>query len=188
MQKTTLILILLATLLGGFVYFYEIKGAEQREANQAKGKQIFDFEEAEIKKITIEKQNEILEFIKTNDETKPWLMKKPEDVAASDAAVSFLLNLLVKGESDRTFAITPNQEEEYGFNNPLAKVKIELKNQENYQIILGKTSFDNQFIYAQISPQKERERLPSQETREILLVKIDFKYAVERELQEWKDK
>ena len=182
MQKTTLILILSATVLGGFVYFYEIKGTEQREANQAKGKQIFNFEEAEIKKITIEKQNERLEFIKTNDETKPWLMKQPEDVVASDAAVSFLLNLLVKGKSDRIFTITPNQEEEYGFNKPLAKIKIELENQENHQMILGKNSFDNQFIYAQIFPANQ-----SQETREILLVKIDFKYAVERELQEWKD-
>ncbi|MGK7876226.1 MAG: DUF4340 domain-containing protein [Xenococcaceae cyanobacterium] len=183
LQRTTWILLVLALILGGFVYFYEIQGAPKREAIQAKQKQIFDFEKEEIKEITIEKKEETLEFERTGDENKLWQMKQPEDVPASDAAVSFLLNLLVEGKSDRSFTIPSEQSKEYGFDKPFATVEIQLENQETHKLILGKPDFKDQFLYAQADP-------PSQTEQEltIILVPKDFQYAVERELEEWKQK
>ena len=181
LQRTTWILVALALVLGGVVYFYEIQVKPKQEAIQAKQKQIFDFEEKEIKRLTIEKEEQVLEFERTDDENNPWQMKQPEDVSASDASVSFLLDLLVEGKSDRSFTIPPNQSKEYGFEQPLATVKVQLENQETHELILGKTDFNEQFLYAQADPPSETEQ-----ELEIMLVPKNFQYAVEREFEEWK--
>ncbi len=181
LQRTTWILVALALVLGGGVYFYEIQVKPKQEAIQAKQKQIFDFEEKEIKRLTIEKEEQVLEFERTDDENNPWQMKQPEDVSASDASVSFLLDLLVEGKSDRSFTIPRNQSKEYGFEQPLATVKVQLENQENHELILGKTDFNEQFLYAQADPPSETEQ-----ELEIMLVPKNFQYAVEREFEEWK--
>jgi hypothetical protein len=70
---------------------------------------IFDFPEEAIAKIVIDRPNETLEFVRTDNSNRPWQMKKPEDVPASDATVSFLVDLLVRGERDRAFSIPISQ-------------------------------------------------------------------------------
>ena len=181
LQRTTWILVALALVLGGSIYFYEIQVKPKQEAIQAKQKRIFDFEEKEIKRLTIEKEEQVLEFERTGDENNPWQMKQPEDVPASDASVSFLLDLLVEGKSDHSFTIPPNQSKEYGFDRPLATVKVQLENQETHKLILGKTDFNGQFLYAQADPLSATEQ-----ELEIMLVPKNFQYAVEREFEEWK--
>ena len=175
MQRTTWVLVAIALALGGGVYVYEFQ-QPQREATEAK---IFEFEESAIQALTIIQPEQTLRFERTNSELQPWQMKQPEAVPASDAAVSFLLNLLVKGKSDRTFTISPAQKSEYGLANPLAEIEVTLKDQQ-HKLILGKPSFDNKFIYAQVDSADQNE-----EDLTISLVPIEFQYAVERELSEW---
>ncbi len=175
LPKTTLILILIALTLGGIVYILETKTEIKKEANQTNKQKIFNFKEAEITSLKIEKQDEILLFEKTADPLKPWQMKKPQEKIASDAVISYLLNLLVNGESDRTFTITPEQQELYGLNPPFATITITLKDQKTHQLKLGKPSFNDEFIYG------TSDNLNAQ----ILLLKMDFKYAVDRKIKEW---
>jgi hypothetical protein len=187
LQRTTLILILLALGLGGFVYFYEIQGAAQREAAQAKQNKIFSFEEDQIQSLIVRSQETTLRFERADgkaaDKSKlsRWQMKEPSDEPASDAVVSYLLDLLAKGKSDRTLSVPANQIQEYGLDKPLATVEVSLKNQQNYKLVLGKPNFNRSFYYAQanppaIAPQK----------LDVLLVPIDFENAVKRPLSEWK--
>ncbi|MGH2414829.1 MAG: DUF4340 domain-containing protein, partial [Microcystaceae cyanobacterium] len=158
-----------------------VVGKPQREEIQAKQQRIFDFEEQDIKNLKIEVHGKTLEFERTQDVNQPWQMKQPENVPASNAAVSFLVNLLNIGKSDRTFKISSEQRQDYGLDQPLARVEIQLKNQEKHELILGKPDFENRFIYAQVAPQNQ----PARELS-IILVPRDFQYAVERELKEWK--
>ncbi|MBD1924071.1 DUF4340 domain-containing protein [Microcoleus sp. FACHB-831] len=187
LQRTTLILILLALGLGGFVYFYEIQGAAQREAAQAKQNKIFSFEEDQIQSLIVRSEETTLRFERADgkaaDKSKlsRWQMKEPSDEPASDAVVSYLLDLLAKGKSDRTLSVPANQIQEYGLDKPLATVEVSLKNQQNYKLVLGKPNFNRSFYYAQtnppaIAPQK----------LDVLLVPIDFENAVKRPLSEWK--
>ncbi|MEP0785499.1 DUF4340 domain-containing protein [Coleofasciculus sp. FACHB-129] len=189
LKRTTWILILLALSLGGFVYFYEIKGAPQREAAQAKQKEIFSFEKDQIQALTVKSQEQTLKFERVTQEAvdktsiSQWQMKSPSDVPASDPSVSYLLNLLVDGKSDRTLSIFPNQLQEYGLDKPQATVEVRLNNQQTHQIILGKPNFNSSFLYAQVDPPAQT---PQQ--LEVLLVPIDFEYGVKRPLSEWKAK
>ena len=176
LQKSTWALLATALILSGVVYVYEFES--NREAVETQQQQLFSFEEEDIQAITIQKQNQI-RFERSGKEPFSWQMQ-PQNVPANDAAVSFLLDLLVQGKSDRSFTISPNQKSEYGLNQPSARIQIELKNQEKHELILGNTNFDNQFIYAQVDPPKQAEQLT------VNLVSINFQYAVDRELEEWK--
>ena len=66
LKSKTLILLLLACGLGGFVYFYEIRGGGkgQEQQAQASGRQIFAFEEAQVQALTLKTGEQTLEFVK----------------------------------------------------------------------------------------------------------------------------
>ncbi|MEI2579390.1 DUF4340 domain-containing protein [Scytonema sp. PRP1] len=182
LQKTTLILILLAFGLGGFVYFYEIKGTPQREEIKDNKQQIFSFKEDDVQSLTVKTKNQTLNLERTgkSDESK-WEIKSPEVAPASNAIVGYLMNLLVEGKSERMISIPANQLTEFSLDQPQATIDIKLKNQKTHQLILGKPDFNRRFMYAQADPPAKPDGNVN-----VLLVSTDFENAVNRELSEWK--
>lgn len=181
LQRTTWALLTVAILLGGGVYLYETVGKPHQQEVKAKQKQIFTFQEEDIKTLTIETKGQPLKFERTKDKNKPWQMKQPENIMASDAAVSFLLNLLVERQRDRAITVPVEQIKDYGLEPPVATITVQLANQETHKLILGNPNIEDLYIYAQIDP-------PPQASKEVqvVLVPKEFQYAVERELAEWK--
>jgi hypothetical protein len=182
-QRNTWLLLILATIVGGWVYFYEIRGKAERTQIEAEQQQIFDFPEEAIAKIVIDRPNETLEFVRTDNSNRPWQMKKPEDVPASDATVSFLVDLLVRGERDRAFTIPISQLKEYGLDNPQTKISVELNNGQMHQIFLGQANINDKSLYAQTDLSQKT----NNQEAEILLVPKNWQYAVQRDVQEWKE-
>ncbi|MBW4606509.1 MAG: DUF4340 domain-containing protein [Hassallia sp. WJT32-NPBG1] len=182
LPRTTLILILLALGLGTFVYFYEIKGAPQREQVKENKQQIFSFAADDVQSLTVKTENVTLNLERNNNggDTK-WLIKSPTVSPANDPIVSYLMDLLVKGKSDRTLSIPANQLAGFGLDQPQATININLKNQKTHQFILGKADFNRRFLYAQVDPTPKPDG-----NINVLLVSTDFENAVKRELSEWK--
>jgi hypothetical protein len=182
LQRTTLILLLLALSLGGFVYFYEVQGASQRKLALAKQQQIFSFEEEQVQAFTVKTQKQKLLFERRVKAGKSlWRMKAPSNTLASEASVSYLMNLLVKGKSNRTIQVPATQLQEYGLNQPQATIEVKLKNQQTHQLVLGKPDFNRNFLYAQADPSAK----PNGNV-DVLLVPTDFENAVNRQQSEWK--
>jgi hypothetical protein len=181
LQKTTWVLVAVAILLVGVVYFYEGQRKFQGEQIQANEKKLFDFQEEEIQELTIETQKETLRFERTETSDRSWQMKQPEDVPASEPVVAFLLNLLVEAKRDRALTIPPNKTQEYGLDKPFAKLDIKLKNGEKQQLILGKLDFEGQSLYAIVNPS-----IRSKGEYNGVLVSQDFQFALDRNLAEWK--
>ncbi|BAZ14969.1 hypothetical protein NIES4071_68390 [Calothrix sp. NIES-4071] len=179
LQRTTLVLMLLALGLGGFVYFYEIRGATQRESISDK-KQIFNFAADDIQSLTIKRgsDNIVLERSSSPDPPK-WLLKAPVEAPASDASVSYLTDLLVKGEINRAISSQPNQLNQFGLDQPQATIDIKLKNQKTHRLILGKPDFNNSFLYARTDLNTNSNSI------QVLLVSKDFQNAVNRDISEW---
>ncbi|MEH2087482.1 DUF4340 domain-containing protein [Nostoc sp.] len=183
LPRTTLILILLALGLGGFVYFYEIRGATQREEIKEQKQKIFSFGEDDVQSLTVKTKKIILNLERNPESSsKPkWLIKSPISGPANDAIVSYLMDLLVKGNSDRTLSTPAKELGEFALDPPQATINITLKNRQSYQLILGKSNFNGRFLYAQADPAIK----PDGNTN-VLLVSTDFANAVNRELSEWK--
>ncbi|HEY9832634.1 MAG TPA: DUF4340 domain-containing protein [Stenomitos sp.] len=180
LQRTTLVLLITATLLGGVVYYSEIQRTQNQEATKTTKEPIFAFKEDQIQSVTLYTAQETLEFDRVSGQTTNWRMKQPKEAPASDAAVAFLLNLLAEGKSDRSFFVPTTERQEYGFDQPFATVKVQLNNKQNYRLILGKPDFNRSFIYAHVEPSPQ-----SPEQLKVLLVPIDFEYAVNRPMSEW---
>jgi hypothetical protein len=190
LQRTTLFLLLSALALGGFVYFYEIEGSPKREAVKTAKQQLFSFKEDDIQGLTIYLDEETFAFERKSDTISgsqasvnpesSWQMKMPKYGLANQPSVAFLTSLLVQAKVNRSFTAKPTQHQEYGFQKPLATVKVDLKNQESYWLILGKPDFNRSFLYAQAYSSSKRP-----EELQVLLVPVDFEYAVNRPLSEW---
>jgi hypothetical protein len=178
LPKTTLILILLALGLGGFVYFHEIKGKNQQTEIKIQNQKIFAFTADDVQSLTIKIKETTLQLERRNTSEKPqWEIKSPISALANDAIVSYLMDLLVDGKSERTVLISSAELSEFALDKPVATIDIKLKNQQSHQLILGKGDFNNQFLYAQADSNKNMN---------LLLVSKDFVNAVNRDISEWK--
>ncbi|MEH1968686.1 DUF4340 domain-containing protein [Nostoc sp.] len=182
LPRTTLILILLALGLGGFVYFYEIRGATVREEIKEQKQQIFSFGEDDVQSLTVKTKKLTLNLERSPESSNPkWLIKSPISGPANDAIVSYLMDLLVKGNSDRTLSTPAKELGEFALDQPQATIDITLKNRQSHQLILGKSNFNGRFLYAQADPAAKPDG-----NINVLLVSTDFANAVNRELSEWK--
>jgi hypothetical protein len=152
--------------------------------------QLFYFKEDEIQALTIYIDEETLSFERKSETIanskasvnpeSSWQMKTPKYGLANQPSVAFLTSLLVQAKINRSFIAQPIQHQEYGFQKPLATVKVDLKNQESYWLILGKPDFNRSFLYAQAYPSSQRPQ-----ELQVLLIPVDFEYAVNRPLSEW---
>ncbi|MEH2165678.1 MAG: DUF4340 domain-containing protein [Nostoc sp.] len=183
LPRTTLILILLALGLGGFVYFHEIRGATVQEEIKEQKQKIFSFGEDDVQSLTVNTKKLTLNLERNPESSsKPkWLIKSPISGPANDAIVSYLMDLLVKGNSERTLSTPAKQLGEFALDPPQATINITLKNRQSHQLILGKSNFNGRLLYAQADPAVKPDG-----NINVLLVSTDFANAVNRELSEWK--
>lgn len=181
LQRTTLILLFLALGLGGFVYFNEVQNTTQQQEAKAK-QQIFSFEAEQVQSFKVKTKEQTLLFEREEKDGKlVWQMLVPSNALASDASISYLMDLLVKGKSNRTIEVAATQLQEYGLAQPQATIEVKLKNQQTHQLVLGNPDFNRNFLYAQADP-------PAKLTGnvDVILVSPDFENAVNRQLSEWK--
>ena len=183
LKKTTWVLVGITFILGSAIALNEWEFAPKREELQEQQKQIFSFTEEEIQVITIEVGNQNIQIKRAEDKDYTWQMEKPEKVPAEDGIVAFLSDLLVDGESESTLDIENRELKEYGLDKPFATIQVELEEGKKHQIILGNPDFSDKFVYALKDYDKEKEA-----EAKLLLVPMNFKNAVDRDLAEWKRK
>ncbi|MBD2307654.1 DUF4340 domain-containing protein [Chroococcidiopsis sp. FACHB-1243] len=181
LQRTTLILLLLALGMGGFVYFYEIQGTPQRQEAREKQQQIFTFKEDQIQSLNVKTRNQTLQFTRDRDSKTGWRMQVPEKAPASEGAIAYLLDLLVSSKSDRVLTVPAAQLSDYGLQQPQATVEVKLQDGKTHRLVLGQPDFNRSFLYAQADPPTPQ---PAQIS--VLLVSTNFENAVNRPLTEWK--
>jgi hypothetical protein len=182
LQRTTWILVGFALILGGGVYFSERQSATQTETATTQPQRLFDFTEAEVQTVIVEREDDTLEFERTDDETQPWQMTDPEDVPASEPAIAFLLNFLIEREAERRFTAERDRLPEYGLDDPFATITVTVTDREDEQtLVLGQPNFDENFLYARLNPPETDDS-----EVEVFLVPYEIRYAVEREYDEWK--
>ncbi len=188
LKKAPLILLAIAALLGGGVYWYETQTAPKQEASQETSAPLFSFKESDVKAFTLKTAQENFSFSKTEippassgNTALTWKMVAPEIAPANDASISYLLNLLATAKSEKPLKIPTARQSEFGFDPPLATIDITLNDQKNHRLVLGKPDFNRTFLYAQVDP-------PTTPTPDITvsLVPLEFENAVKRPLAEWK--
>jgi hypothetical protein len=184
-QRTSILLLTIAALLGGVTYL-TVQNATQQEETAAAQK-LFPFQEGDVQALTIQTPLQRTAFVKVPSPAKAspapatWQMTEPEKAAASDGSIAFLLNLLGTGTSEKTLTVPGSRLAEFGFDTPQATIDITLTNQQKHRLVLGNPDFNRSFLYAQVDPPAN----PTQ-AQTIHLVSLDFENAVNRPIAEWK--
>lgn len=176
LNRTPLIVLLVAGLLGGVIYLQEQTAPPPV---QSEAQALFGFQEAEVRSLSLKTPEQSLSFVKKaalNPAT--WQMTSPNQVAANNASVAYLLNAIASAKSAPPLMVSQAKQAEFGFDSPLATVDLTLKDSKTHRLILGKPDFNRTALYAQIDPQ------PGTDLK-IFLVSLDFENAVNRPLDEW---
>ena len=143
LQRTTLVLLVLAILLGGFVYFYEFQWKSQQEQVKKKKQQLFAFKEDDVKALKITTPSETINLERSPEAGKTkWLMKSPDSVPANDGTVAYLLNLLETEKTEQSVNTPPSELAQFGLKQPQATIDITLNNQKTHKLVLFCREFD----------------------------------------------
>jgi len=193
-QRTSLVLVFAALVLGGFVYYTESKKPPQVDESKSDEKPLFNFKEQDVQALTVQTPKQTVRFELFTPTIPPnqrgtlqsnrfssWLMKNPEVAPADEGAIAFLLNLLATGKSDRAFNVPAARKAEFGLDQPSATVDVKLNNQQNHRLVIGKPNFNRNFLYALTDPPTN-----SNQALSVLLIPTNFQNAVDRPLNEWK--
>ena len=128
--KTNVVISVLFIALLGFVYFYEIKGGEERRVEAERERQLLDFSDHEVQKLTIDRGDTLL-VLERQDDT--WRLTSPVQTGADAEAVERYLRTLgeteVEGDPVRdstAVAADPTILAEYGLEEPRLRVHIRL--------------------------------------------------------------
>ncbi len=186
-KKTTLILVALAFGAAGLVFGldYTQKKAALETAKEKNGVMLFDFKETEASAVTVQTiAGKTLVFERTEQSfPNAWAMTAPKQGVADEAAIAFLLDQMSKSKTKRSLEISLDQKQDFGFRaiNPTAK--IQLKNKQTHELVLGGNTFDGQGLYALVDPPT-----PRPATLRVSIVDRALYDAIERPLIEWEYK
>lgn len=181
MKSNTLVLVLVAVLLGGGVYFFERHQAQQPESEEVAATPLFMFAEDEVQSLEITTPTQTLKFKKGSSGPSSWQLEAPEAGPADEAAVLFLVNLLATSQSDRTLEVPAKDRKEFGLQPPTATVMVKLQNNQTHTLVLGEKDYREKYVYAQVDPPTEKA-----DSLSVGLVPTTFLDAIARPLSEWK--
>ncbi|NEQ32230.1 MAG: DUF4340 domain-containing protein [Leptolyngbya sp. SIO4C5] len=184
LQRSTVILVLVAAVLGGAVLISESQRSPDNPdaAAENQGDRLFEFAEADVQTLTVDTEDTTLRF--ERDQAGDWQMLEPEQAQAEPAAIAFLLNLLRTESAEQTITITPDEQADFGFDTPVATVEFTLEDGTAHTMVLGGEDFSGGAIYALVDP--ETVPLPAEaEAVTVQVVPVDFINAVNRSVSEW---
>lgn len=185
LQRSTVILVGLALILGAGVLIVEGQKQSPEDATEAQspGKNsLYDFSEEDVTGLTVTRQGETLEF--QRDEGGTWRMVQPETGPAEPAAIAFLLSRILTDTPAQEITITPDQQTEFGFDRPTGQVQITLKDGTVHQVVLGADDFSGSSLYVLKDPETVPLPEDAGETT-VYVVSKDLASGVDRPLAEW---
>ncbi len=92
--KGTLVLLIVCLLLGGYIYFYEIKGGEQREKTKEAENQVWKFEGKDIQQIDLLSSNQHITAVRQGESN--WALTSPRALDADSDDLNSLANSSVQ--------------------------------------------------------------------------------------------
>lgn len=151
--KTTIIVAVLAIALGAFVYFYEIKGGEERREAEQQAKKIFLFEDDQVKGLTLAHSGEEIVLAKAED--GEWTITRPIETEADESTVDGLVRNLKNAETDRIVADSTADLGAFGLDEPEAKVSLLLGEERTDTLCIGDKSPTGSYVFAKMSGSDE---------------------------------
>jgi len=146
MKKSTLLVLLLAAALGGYVYYTEFRHRTETPPEDAR-KPLYTFLADDIASIRLERPGESAPVL-LEHRPEGWVLTSPVATRADRTNVESLANSLARVASSRSLPADPARMKEFGLQTPAATAEIHLKKGETQKLELGAKDFSGMDIYA----------------------------------------
>ncbi|TFG96942.1 MAG: DUF4340 domain-containing protein, partial [Calditrichales bacterium] len=130
----TLLLFTILAILAAYVYFYEVEGGKERDADAALAEKIIDFEPDSVKTIEIRSLFGPYVFARTS---AGWDIREPVNTGGDKTNIDGLLTTLKNLKKDREFAIKRGEEKNYGLVGRSFLVTLEFNNGQRDSVRFG---------------------------------------------------
>ncbi len=169
----TLGLLVVLIALSAYVYFYEIKGGEEREKQKALDEKIFAFENDSVDVVEIRSIFSNFRFERNGED---WKITDPVETDGENTTINSMLTSLGNVKKTREFTIKNGEQTDYGLVARSVLAIVQLKNGERDSLRFGDKTPVGTSNYAGRG--------------DTLVYTVDqaSKQAVEKQLFDWRDK
>jgi hypothetical protein len=158
MKRNTLILLLLAAVIGVAIYFLEIKPGKPRDEKTDESKPAFAFKREDISSISITRSGQT---VTVEDVDGKWTINQPLTAQANQSAMDSLVSSLTSAKIERSLSPSAEEIKSFGLEEPAVTVEIKLKSGETQTLKLGAKDFSGLSAYAQIGDSKDVALVPA---------------------------
>ncbi len=152
MKKSTLVVVLIALTLGGYVYWHEFKrtpAAESKATNPA----VFHFQPEDVASVTFSRPG--VPPVVVDRDGEAWQISQPVQTRADKNAITSLLNDITLTHASRTLTPAANELADYGLATPVATLDFKLKDGKTHTLKIGSLDFSGNSAYAQTDGSKD---------------------------------
>lgn len=158
MKKSTLLVLLLAAALGGYVYYTEFRHPAEKTPEGAP-KPLYTFASDDIVSISLTRPGESAPVV-LEQRKEGWTMTSPISTRVDRTNVESLANSLARAASNRSMPADPARMKEFGLLPPAASVEVRLKNGQTQKLELGSKDFTGMDVYAHQGGSKDVQLVP----------------------------
>jgi hypothetical protein len=133
--KGTFVLFLVLLGLGGYIYFSEYRGREERQKQEETKKRLFTGEAADVAELTLEFEGRTLTAVRKDD--KNWEISSPAGLEADSEEWEQLASSFVRIEKEETVTTEKADLAPYGLDQPVVKLTAKLKDGKTPGILFG---------------------------------------------------
>ncbi len=132
--RNTLIMAVVLIFVGGFVYFYEVRGRAEREEAEEQEALLLHFDSEQVTALELTTADGTVSATKTDGE---WVITAPVSVPADGAAIDSLVDRLQNGKQDRLISEAAEDLAPFGLAEPVARVTLELEDSGSAMLAVG---------------------------------------------------
>jgi hypothetical protein len=151
--KGTLVLLIACLALGGFLYFYEIKGGEKREKAKQAENQVWNLEEKNIGQMDFIYPDRHITAVRKEEEQ--WVLTAPRQLEADSDELNRLANSASNIGREKTVESNATDLDKYGLAPARYSLKLRTKDGKEYTIMFGNDNPTGSSAYAMRPDQKE---------------------------------
>jgi len=158
-KKTTLIVLAIAIILAGAVYYFDLRGASTAKVTPPK--RAYSIQASDIVSLTLAHPNRPNEpAIRFAKHGGSWRIVEPIETAADQSTVDGLVDQLASAEVSQTEPDTPDRLKAYGLDPPQASLNFQLANSSTHTLLIGNKSFGGDSVYAIVDGAHQVSLLP----------------------------
>jgi hypothetical protein len=146
--RGTLILIVICAALGGYLYFYEIKGGEKREKAKQEENSIWKLEPSAIRQIDLTNPSGTVTVARTGD--KEWKITAPRALDADADELNRIAGSAADINRESMVEDNVANPARFGLQPPQADLKFKTKEGKEYNILFGNNNPTGSSTYAAI--------------------------------------